>query len=343
MAANSSSPHSRSQHSPSAPLSWKDGARVVWTAVAILLGGTAASAAAEPYPTHPIRLVVGFLAGGPTDIPARFIADRLSTQLGQKVYVENKPGAGGMIALNDVLAQPRDGYNLSFCTYFDAINTLLYQNVSYKLADIAPITMVSKYYYLIALAKSVPVDTFTQFVGYAKAHPGDILYGTVGAGSTQELVAHELEKTAGISMTKVPFKGANEITQEMVASRVHFQVGPPIAIGPYYKSGQLKVLATTSPQRLDSFPDIPSLTELGYKLTPYGWLGVCAGAGTPQPIVDLLNRHIVSITNSDEYRQFMEKTGNIPVAMTPEQFGRAITATVDDAAPTIHEFHMQIQ
>jgi tripartite-type tricarboxylate transporter receptor subunit TctC len=286
---------------------------------------------------------VGFLAGGPTDIPARFIADRLSAQLGQKVYVENKPGAGGMIALNDVLAQPRDGYNLSFCTYFDAINTLLYKNVSYKLSDIAPVTMVSKYYYLMALAKSVPVDTFDQFVGYAKAHPGDILYGTVGAGSTQELVAHELEKIAGIKMTKVPFKGANEITQEMLAGRVHFQVAPPIAVGPYYKSDQLKVLATTSPQRLTSFPDVPTLSERGYPLTPYGWLGVCAGAGTPKPIVALLNRDIVSITSSDEYRQFLQKAGNIPVSTTPEEFGRALVQTADDAAPTIREFHMQIQ
>jgi tripartite-type tricarboxylate transporter receptor subunit TctC len=309
----------------------------------LLLGAMVVTASAAPYPTHPIRLVVGFLAGGPTDIPARFIADRLSSQLGQKVYVENKPGAGGMIALNDVLAQPRDGYNLSFCTYFDAMNTLLYKNVSYKLADIAPITMVSKYYYLMALAKSIPVDTFPQLVSYAKAHPGDILYGTVGAGSTQELVAHELEKTAGITMTKVPFKGANEITQDMLAGRVHFQVGPPIAIGPYYKSGQLKVLATTSPQRLKSFPEVPTLTELGYRLTPYGWLGVCAGAGTPKPIIDLLNRHIVSITQSDEYRQFLEKAGNIPVSMTPEQFGSAIAQTADEAAPTIREFHMQIQ
>jgi tripartite-type tricarboxylate transporter receptor subunit TctC len=309
----------------------------------MFLGATVPGVAAAPYPVHPIRLVVGFLAGGPTDIPARFIADRLSTQLGQKIYVENKPGAGGMIALNEVLAQPRDGYNLSFCTYFDAINTLLYKNVSYKLSDIAPVTMTSKYYYLMALAKTVPVENFTQFVSYAKAHPGDILYGTVGAGSTQELVAHELEKTAGIRMTKVPFKGANEITQEMLAGRVHFQVGPPIAIGPYYKSRQMKVLATTSPQRLKSFPDVPTLTELGYPLTPYGWLGVCAGAGTPKPIVDLLNRDIVSITQSDEYRQFMEKTGNISVAMTPDQFGRAITETVDDAAPTVREFNMQIQ
>ncbi len=311
-------------------------------AAAIFLS-SAVPAAAQTYPARPVKLLVGFLAGGPTDIPARFIADRLSTRLGQKVYVENKPGAGGMIALNDVLAQPADGYSLSFCTYFDAINSLLYKNVSYKLADIAPITLVSKYYYLMALAKSVPVDTFKEFVSYAKAHPGDILYGTVGAGSTQELVAHELEKTAGIRMTKVPFKGANEITQEMLAGRVHFQVGPPIAIGPFYQSGKLKVLATTSPQRLKSFPDIPALTELGYPLTPYGWLGVCAKAGTPKPIVDLLNRHIVSIVQSDEYQRFLEKAGNIPVSDTSEEFGKVIADTVNDAAPFIREFHMQIQ
>jgi len=327
--------------SPAVARTSRSGLRLL--VAAIVLAGTVGAGAAQQYPTHPIRLVVGFLAGGPTDIPARFIADRLSARLSQKVYVENKAGAGGMIALDDVLAQPRDGYNLSFCTYFDAINTLLYKNVSYKLGDIAPIALVSKYYYLISLAKSVPVDNFGQFVNYAKAHPGEILYGTVGAGSTQELVAHELEKTAGIKMTKVPFKGANEITQEMLAGRMHFQVGPPIAIGPYYKSGQLKVLATTSPQRLASFPDVPTLSELGYKLTPFGWLGVCAGAGTPKPIIDLLNRDIVSITSSNEYRQFLDKAGNIPVSSTPEEFGRVLSQTVDDAAPTIREFHMQIQ
>ncbi len=322
---------------------WRTWARLAALTGALVLANAVAAGAAEPYPTRPIRLVVGFLAGGPTDIPARFIADHLSTQLGEKVYVENKPGAGGMIALNDVLAQPRDGYTLQFCTYFDAINTLLYKNASYKLADIAPVALVSKYYYLMALAKSVPVDTFDQFISYAKAHPGDILYGTVGAGSTQELVAHELEKTAGIRMTKVPFKGANVITQEMLAGRIHFQVAPPIAIGPFYRSGELKVLASTSPQRLKSFPDVPTLTERGFPLTPFGWLGVCAGAGTPKAIVDLLNRHIVSITRSDEYRDFLEKAGNIPVSTTPKEFGRVIVQTVEEASPYIREFHMQIE
>ncbi len=319
------------------------GVRLCLLGLAVVLANAVAASAAETYPNRPIRLVVGFLAGGPTDIPARFIADRLGTQLGQKVFVENKPGAGGMIALNDVLAQPRDGYTLQFCTYFDAINTLLYKNVSYKLSDIAPVALVSKYYYLMGLAKSVPVDTFDEFVGYAKAHPGDVLYGTVGAGSTQELVAHQLEKSAGIKMTKVPFKGANAITQEMLAGRIHFQVGPPIAIGSFYHSGELKVLASTSPERLKAFPDVPTLTERGFALTPFGWLGVCAGAGTPQSIIELLNRHIVSITQSDEYRDFLEKAGNIPVSTSSEEFGRILYKTVEDAEPYIREFHMQIE
>ena len=322
---------------------WRASVRLCSLAVALVVASAVAAAAAAPYPNRPIRLMVGFLAGGPTDIPARFIADRLSTQLGQKVFVENKPGAGGMIALNDVLAQPRDGYTLQFCTYFDAINTLLYKNVSYKLADIAPVALVSKYYYLMALSKSVPVDNFDQFISYAKAHPGDILYGTVGAGSSQELVAHQLEKSAGIKMTKVPFKGANAITQEMLAGRIHFQVGPPLALGSFYQSGELKVLASTSPERLKAFPDVPTLTERGFALTPFGWLGVCAGAGTPKAIVELLNRHIVSITKSDEYRDFLEKVGNIPVSATPEEFGRVLVETVDNAAPYIREFHMQME
>jgi|SRR5579872_1454403 len=314
-----------------------------WAGGALLLVAGFAVMAAANYPTRPIRLVVGFLAGGPTDIPARFIAERLSAKLGQAVIVENKPGAGGMIALNEMLSQPRDGYSLQLCTYFDAINTLLYKNVSYKLSDIAPVTLVSKYYYLMTLAKSVPVDTFGEFIRYAKAHPGEILYGTVGAGSSQELVAHELEKTTGITMTKVPFKGSNQITQEMLAGRIHFQVGPPIAIAPYYKSGDLKVIAVTAPERLKSVPEIPTLIEQGVDLAPYGWLGVCAGSGTPKPIIALLNKDIASIIDSDEYKIFLEKAGNIPIATTPEGLGRILVETVNDAAPYIREFKMQIE
>jgi len=322
--------------------------RPAWTRLCFVIAGALLSAGltgavAETFPSRPIRLIVGFTPGGPADVPARFIAEHLQTRLGQPVLVENKPGAGGMIALNDVLAQPRDGYTLQLCTYFDALNTILYKNVSYTLADIAPVTQIAKYYYLITLANALPVDNFDDFLRYARAHPGELLYGEVGAGSAQELVAHELEKTAGIKTVGVPFKGSAQITQEMLAGRIHFQVGPPVSVRSFYKSGQLKVVAVTSPKRLDDMPEIPTLIERGVNVSTYGWLGVCAGAGTPKPVIDILNRNIVAIVQSDDYRAFMDRVGDIAVSTTPEEFGRVLVGTVDHAAPYIREFHMQIE
>ena len=154
--------------------------------------------AQDTYPNRPVRLVVGFGAGGPTDIPARFIADKLGTLLGQRVIVENKTGAAGMLATRDVLAQPADGYNLLLCTHFELINTALYKNPGFKLSDLAPISLIARYYYGLAVANAVPADDFEQLVQYAKAHPGEISYATLGAGSAQEILARQIEKLAGI-------------------------------------------------------------------------------------------------------------------------------------------------
>jgi len=170
----------------------------LWTLALPLIVCAMPAQAADTYPSRPIRLVVGFGAGGPTDIPARFIADRLGTALGQPVIVENKPAAGGIVATRDVLAQPRDGYTLLLCTHFDATNVAVYRNAGYKLADIAPISLIAKYYYGLALANAVPADDFESFVAYAKAHPGEVTYATVGAGSAQEIMARQLEKLTGV-------------------------------------------------------------------------------------------------------------------------------------------------
>src|SRR5690348_4158856 len=142
--------------------------------------------AQESYPARPIRLVVGFAAGGPTDIPARYVADKLGERLGQRVVVENKPAAAGMMATRDVLGQPRDGYTLLLCTHFESINTAVYRNAQFKLADLAPISLLSKYYYGIALSNHVPATDLNSFIQYAKVHPGEISYATIGAGSAQE-------------------------------------------------------------------------------------------------------------------------------------------------------------
>ena len=169
---------------------------------ALALAAIAPARAAEPYPSRPVRLVVGFGAGGPTDIPARFIADKLGDALGQRVVVENKPAAAGMIATRDVLSQPRDGYTLLLCTHFEPINVAMYRNAGFKLSDLAPISLIAKYYYGLALANAIPATDLASFLQYTKAHPGEVSYGTVGAGSAQEILARQLEKLTGITMNR---------------------------------------------------------------------------------------------------------------------------------------------
>jgi tripartite-type tricarboxylate transporter receptor subunit TctC len=309
--------------------------------IAALLAAASVSHAADPFPTRPIRLVVGFGAGGPTDIPARFVAERLGARLGQNVVVENKPGAGGMLATRDVLSQPSDGYTLLLCTHFESINTVLYRNPQYALRDIAPISLVAKYYYGLALSSAIPAATFEQFVAYAKAHPGEIGYISIGSGSAQEIMARQLERLTGMSMNRIPYRGGPQVMQDLISGIVHFYVAPTLAVLPQYESRQLKILAVSSPQRLDVAPEIPTLREKGIDFVRYGWLGVCARAGTPPPIIELLNRNIVAIVATPEYQALIEKAGSLPIASSPAELAGVLTQTVDDVAATIREFGMQ--
>src|SRR5258707_7057410 len=182
-------------------------ARLFLILTALVPGITAAASAQGGYPTRPLRLIVGFAAGGPTDIPARLIADKLGDLLGQRVVVENKPAAAGMVATREALAQPRDGYTLLLCTHFESINIAVYKNPQYRLADLAPISLVSQYFYGIGLSNVVPATDMKSFVAYAKDRPGEISYGTLGPGSAQGIFARQLERLTGITMNRGPYRG----------------------------------------------------------------------------------------------------------------------------------------
>jgi tripartite-type tricarboxylate transporter receptor subunit TctC len=305
--------------------------------------GAAITHAADAYPSRPIRLVVGFGAGGPTDIPARFIADRLGKAFGQPVIVENKPAAGGIVATRDVLAQPADGYTLLLCTHFEAINTAIYRDAGFKLGDIAPVSLIEKYYYGLALSNTVPASTFDTFVGYAKAHPGEVSYASVGNASAQEIVARQLEKLTGITMNRIPFRGGIQVVQELVAGRVDFYPSPTLAIFPQYQARQLKVLALTSPERVKTLPDVPTLKESGIDFVRFGWLGLCAAAGTPAPIITTLNEHIAPIVAMPEYRALIENAGALAVSSTPQELGAIMADTLADVTSSIEEFHIERQ
>jgi tripartite-type tricarboxylate transporter receptor subunit TctC len=308
---------------------------------ALVFGLVAPVSAQENYPDRPVRLVVGFGAGGPTDIPARFIADKLGTALGHRVIVENKPAAAGMMATRDVLAQPKDGYSLLLCTHFESINVAVYKNVQFRLEDLAPIALISKYYYGLTLSNSVPAADLKSFIAYAKAHPGQINYASIGTGSAQELFARQLEVLTGIKMNRIPFRTGPQVMQELIPGRVQFYVSPMLSVLPLHENKELKVLAISSPERLKSAPQIPTLRENGIDFVRFGWLGICAAAGTPRPIVDLLNRHIAAIVAAPDYQTVTERAGSIPVSSTPEELRQIIFETREQVAATIQEFGLQ--
>jgi len=308
--------------------------RVLSALSGLLVFGAAAvlspDARAQDFPNRTIRLLVGFPAGGPSDIPARIIAEKMREALGQAVVVENKTGAAGMIALNDMLAQPRDGHTLLLCSYLDASNTLLYKKVAYKLDDIAPISMVSKAFYAFTVPTVLPVNNMQEFIAHAKARPGQLNYGKVGAGSVTELLAKQLEKAAGLSMVGVPFKGTGPALQEVVAGRLEFMVGPLALALPLHEGGQVKILGLTSPSRLPVAPKVPTLVEQGVPIANFGWWGMCGAAGIPQPVIEKINKVVVAAVNAPDYRSVMEKSGTVASASTPAELSTIIAETVRD-------------
>jgi tripartite-type tricarboxylate transporter receptor subunit TctC len=286
-------------------------------------------------------MVVGFGAGGPTDIPARFIADKLGPLLGQRVIVENKPGAAGMIATRDVITQPRDGHTLLLCTHFESINIAVYRNPQFRLEDLAPVSLIAKYYYGVAVTNHIPVTDVASLVAYAKAHPGEVSYGTIGAASAQEILTRQLERLAGISLNRVPFRTGTQAMPDLLAGRVHVYFSPTLGVLPQHVTKELRIIGVSSPKRLEGASDIPTLTEQGLPFVRFGWLGICVREGTPQPIVAELNRHLMSIVASPDYRSVIEKGGSLPESSTPAELGQVLVQTRDEVAATIQEFGLQ--
>ncbi len=309
--------------------------------LAVLFALFAAAASAQDFPNRAVRIVVGFPAGGPSDVPARIIAEKLRVALGQPVIVENKTGAAGMIALNDVLAQPRDGHTLLLCSYIDAINPLLYKKVSYKLDDVAPVSLIQKAYYAFTIPSDYPASDLKGFIAHAKAKPGALNYGKVGAGSVTELLAKQLEKVAGIQMTGVTFRGTGPAAQEIVAGRLDFMVGPLAVAVPLHEAKKVRIIGMTSPERLPVAPDVPTLKEQGTDIVNYGWWGVCAAAGTPRPILEVLNRHVAAAVASDEFKSVIGKTGVIPVSSTVDEFGALIADTAKEFGALIKDLGIE--
>lgn len=282
------------------------------------------ASAADDYPSRPIRMVLGYDAGGPTDVVARIVAKHMSTSLGQPVVVENKPGASASIAANDVMRADPDGYRVLVTSLTLNVNPLLYpKRYDYEpLKDFEPVGNFVNNPLVLVTNYDSPYQSVQDLIADAKAQPGKVSFGSSGFGGSAHLAAEMLSAMADLDMMHVPFKGNGPALQEMLAGRISFMFYPSVGIKNYVDSKQLRVLAVGTREPRPDYPGVPTLESLGYKGFEEGapWVGMLAPAGTPKPIIDKLNKASVQALQTPEVRKQIADLGAVVVADTPEQF-----------------------
>jgi tripartite-type tricarboxylate transporter receptor subunit TctC len=302
---------------------------LIRNAVLALLLFTASQAAAQSYPDRPIRLLVGFAAGGPTDIAARVVADRLSEAWGKPVIVENVTGAAGNVATDRVAKAAPDGYTLLAAASATIVtNPSLYAKLNFDpVKDFAPITQVVTTPNILIVPNDLPVKSVAELVAYAKAQPGKLSFGSAGVGTSQHLAGELFKTMAGIDIQHVPYRGIAAVVPDLLAGRLTIVFGNISAMQPLAREGKARALAVTSPQRWPSVPDLPTMIELGYKdFDSSAWFGLMAPAGTPQTIIDKLYREAVRILARADVRERFGALGMEPIGNTPAEFAAAIAA-----------------
>ena len=302
--------------------------RAVVAACLLGLAGLLAAQSAERWPTKPIRLVVPFAPGGSSEIIARSLAARVSTSLGQQVYVENKPGAAGNVAMEDVKRAPPDGHTLILGHVGTlAVNPALFgAALPYEPAkDFVPVSMVATVPNVIAVNPDVPARTLADFVNLVKAQPGKLNYGTAGNGSAGHLAMEYFKMQAKLDIVHIPYKGTGPMLTDLLGGRTQatFNGVPPIA--GQLKSGKLRPLAVGSARRIATLPDVPTIAESGYPgFETSQWYGILAPAGTPPAIVERLQREIAAATRDAAAMQRVTEDGGVLVGNTSSEFAAFI-------------------
>jgi tripartite-type tricarboxylate transporter receptor subunit TctC len=289
---------------------------------------TAGSAAAQ-YPSKPIRLIVPFPAGGPSDAAARVLAQALATSFAQPVVVDNMPGASGAIAARAVRLAPTDGYTLLWGVSSMVALPLVQKSAALEvLADFEPISMVCQFPFGMAVNPAVPAGSIDAFVRYARVNPGKISFAS--ATLSEFMAATQFMKASGITMTRVPYKGGAQAIPDLVAGRVQIYFTPISLLLPHMKAGQLRVLGTLLPQRTRAMPDVPTMTEAGMPgVSVPSWQAVFAPPKTPRNVVDTLSRQVALVLrDANVAKQFDALTLKLEPS-TPEMLRAAITEDLE--------------
>jgi len=293
-------------------------------------------ARAQAYPTRPVRIIVGFAAGGPADIVARLMAQWLSERLGQQFVVENRTGAATNIATEAVVRAPADGYTLLFVTAAATINTTLYEKLSFNLSrDIVPVAGLIRAPSVLEVNLSVPAKTVPEFIAYAKANPGKLTMASGGIGAPSHVFGELFKFMTGVNLVHVPYRGAAPAVTDLVAGQVQVYFDPiPNSIG-YIRAGKVRPLAITSTTRSEALPDVPTVSEFvpGYEAS--FWFGIGAPKATPAEIVDKLNKEINAALADPKMKARLADLGGTVLAGSPADFGKFIADETEKWAKVI--------
>ncbi len=303
----------------------------------VLIQGVAL--AQQSYPNRPVRMLVGFPPGGTSDILARTISARLGAALGQPVVVENRPGASGNIAAEQVAKAAPDGYTLIMGTTSLAISQSLYTKLQYDLVrDLAPVTQAANYTNLLVVHPSLPVTSVQELIALARAKPGTLNFGSAGNGTPPHMTGAMFNSHANVNIQHIPYKGGAPAITDLIGGQIviMFDNVPPLF--PHVKAGKMRPLAVTSLRRIAALPDIPTLDEAGLKgFDSVGWNGVFAPHGTPRDIVERLHTEIAKVLAIPEVRDGLIAQGADPVGNSPEAFGAWVKAEVQKWAKVVRE------
>jgi tripartite-type tricarboxylate transporter receptor subunit TctC len=293
-------------------------------ACAAAIQAVSRTAWAQSYPTRPVRLIVGFPAGGSaSDIVSRLMGQWLSERLGQQFVVENRPGAGTNIATEAVVRAPPDGYTLLFVTAANAFNATLYDNLNFNfIRDIAPVASTLRVPYVMVVNPSLPAKTVPEFIAYAKANPGKINMASNGNGSAGHIAGELFKMMTGIDLVHVPYRA--NFYADLLGGQVQLTFAPVPPAIEYIRTGKLRALAVTTATRLEVLPDIPTVGEFvpGYEAS--GWQGIAAPKGTPAEVINRLNEEINAALADPKIKAQLVNLGGTVLALSPPDFGKLI-------------------
>jgi tripartite-type tricarboxylate transporter receptor subunit TctC len=290
------------------------------------LPAAARSASAQAYPARPVRIIIGFNAGGAPDLVARLLAQWLSEHVGQNFLIENRPGAGGNIAAETVVRAPPDGYTLLQVGSPNFINATLYKDLKFDfLRDIVAVASIGRNPFVMVTNPSFPATTVAEFIAYAKANPGKINMTSTGTGNLTHVIGELFKMMAGVDMLHVPGRGEAQAQSDLLASRAQIMFDPIVSSLGYIRAGQLRALGVTGATRVALLPDVPTVGETVPGFTVTGAIGIGAPRDTPAAVIDFLNDKINAALADPGIKARLAELGFVPTPMAPAEFGKFIT------------------